>query len=57
MSKKKKKNKLTENKLNLIHLEEYQKDIGHLLGEGQKHYHPKIGRKVSQIRKKMKQVA
>ena len=41
----------------LVHEEYYKEELKHLKEEGTKEYHPKIGRKISKIKRKMKKIA
>lgn len=54
---KRKKTPLTEKQAKVIQFEHYQKQISDLKQKGEEEYHPKYGRQIAQLQKKIKKVA
>lgn len=54
---KRKKTPLNEKQAKVIHIEHYKKQIADLKEKGAAEYHPKYGRQIAQIEKKLKKVS
>lgn len=54
---KRKKSPLTDKQANVIRIEHYKKQIEDLKAKGNEEYHPKYGRQIAQIQKKLNKVA